>query len=81
MMCVHYMFITVSAVETEQVAAFHVAPAMQQPKSATQYTASDVDINNTRYSERIQSLIHIHLQHVRSESAREQRIAPYKSDQ
>ena len=60
MMCVHYMFITVgSAVEAEHVAAFHVAPAMQQPKSATQYIASDVDINNTRYK-RIQSLIQNH---------------------
>ena len=39
-----------------------------------QYTTS-VDINNTRYK-RIQSLIQ---NHVRSESAREQRIALYKS--
>ena len=42
-----------------------------------QYTTS-VDINNTRY-ERIQSLIQNHMRHVRSESAREQRIALYKS--
>ena len=41
-----------------------------------QYTTS-VDINNTRYK-RIQSLIHNHMRHVRSESAREQRIALYK---
>ena len=41
-----------------------------------QYTTS-VDINNTRY-ERIQSLIQNHMRHVRSESAREQRIALYK---
>ena len=53
---------------------FHVAPARQQTKSANQYTTS-VGINNTR-SKRIQSLIQ---NHVRSASAREQRIALYKS--
>ena len=42
-----------------------------------QYTTS-VDINNTRYK-RIQSLIKNHMRHVRIESAREQRIALYKS--
>ena len=46
-------------------------------KECYQYTIS-VDINNTRY-ERIQSLIQNHMRHVRSESAREQRIALYKS--
>ena len=39
---------------------------------------TSLDINNTRYK-RIQSLIHNHMRHVRSESAREQRIALYKS--
>ena len=42
-----------------------------------QYTTS-VGINNTRYK-RLQSLIQNHMSHVRSESAREQRIVPYKS--
>ena len=42
-----------------------------------QYTTS-VDINNTRYK-RIQSLVQNHMRHVRSESAREQRIALYKN--
>ena len=42
-----------------------------------QYTTS-VDINNTRYK-RIQSLIQNHMRHVRSESAREQRMTLYKS--
>ena len=42
-----------------------------------QYTTS-VDINNTRYK-RIQLLIHNHMRHVRSEAAREQRIALYKA--
>ena len=42
-----------------------------------QYTPS-VDINNTHYK-RIQSLIQNHMRHVRIESAREQRIALYKS--
>ena len=60
-----------------ETAAFHVAPAMQQPQSAYQYTTS-VDINNTRYK-RIQSLIYNHMRHVRIESAREQRIALYKN--
>ena len=47
------------------------------PKERYQYTTS-VDINNTRYK-RIQSLIQNYMRHVRSESAREQRIALYKS--
>ena len=42
-----------------------------------QHTTS-VQINNTRYK-RIQSLIQNRMRHVRSESAREQRIALYKS--
>ena len=46
-------------------------------KERYQYTTS-VDINNTRYK-RMQSLIQNHMQHVRSESAREQRTALYKS--
>jgi len=46
-------------------------------KERYQYTTS-VDINNTRY-ERIELLIQNHMQHVRSESAREQRIALYES--
>ena len=45
-------------------------------KERYQYTTS-VDIN-MRYK-RIQSLIQNHMRHVRSESAREQRIALYKS--
>ena len=52
-------------------------------KERYQYTTS-VDINNTRYKKkekkkRIQSLNQNHMQHVRSESAREQRIVLYKS--
>ena len=58
---------------------FHVAPAMQQPNSAVNYAIS-VDIKNTRY-ERIQSLIQNRMRHERSESAREQRTAIYKSDE
>ena len=50
---------------------FHVAPAMQQPKS--------VDIKNTRYK-MIQSLIQNHTVHVRNESAQGQRLALHKSD-
>ena len=46
-------------------------------KERYQYTTS-VDINSTRYK-RLQSLIPNHMRHVRSESAREQRIALYKS--
>ena len=46
-------------------------------KERYRYTTS-VDINNTRYK-RIQSLIQNHVQNVRSEFAREQRIALYKS--
>ena len=46
-------------------------------KERYQYTTS-VDINNTRYK-RIQSLIQNHMRHVRIESAREKRIALYKS--
>ena len=42
-----------------------------------EYTTS-MDINNTR-SKRLQSLIQNHMRHVRSESAREQRTALYKS--
>ena len=42
-----------------------------------QYITS-VDLNNTRYK-RIQSLIQNHMRPVRIESAREQRIALYKS--
>ena len=45
-------------------------------KERYQYTTS-VNINNTRYK-RIQSLIQNHTRHVRSESAREQRIELYK---
>ena len=45
-------------------------------KERYQYTMS-VDINITRHK-RIQSLIQSHTRHVRSESAREQRIALYK---
>ena len=37
-----------------------------------------MDIKNMRYK-RLQSLIQDHMRHVRSESAREQRIALYKS--
>ena len=44
-----------------------------------QYTTS-ADINNTRYK-RMQTLIQNHMRHVRSESARERRIALNKSDQ
>ena len=44
-------------------------------KERYQYTTS-VDINDTRYK-RIQSLIQNHMRHVRSESAREQRITLY----
>ena len=47
------------------------------PKERYQYTIS-VDIKNTRYK-RLQSFIQNHMQHVRSESAREQRIVLYKS--
>ena len=46
-------------------------------KEGYQYTTS-VDTNNMRYK-RIQSLIQNHMRHVRIESAREQRIALYKS--
>ena len=46
-------------------------------KEHYQYTTSE-HINNTRYK-RIQSLIQNHMRHVRIESAREQRIALYKS--
>ena len=46
-------------------------------KERYQYT-TPVDINDTRY-ERLLSLIQNHMRHVRSESAREQRIALYKS--
>ena len=46
-----------------------------QPCQRCKYTTS-VDINNTRC---IQSLIQNHMRHVRTESAREQRIALYKS--
>ena len=46
-------------------------------KQHYQYTTS-VDINNTRYK-MLQSLIQNHMRHVRSESAREQRIALYKN--
>ena len=46
-------------------------------KERYQYTTS-VDISNTRY-EMLQLLIHNHMRHVRSESAREQSIALYKS--
>ena len=49
---------------------------MQQPKSAIS-TPTSVDINNMRYK-RLQSLIQDHMRHVRSEFAREQRIALYK---
>ena len=41
-------------------AAFHVAPAMQQPKSASSQYTTSVDINNTHYK-RIQSLIQNHV--------------------
>ena len=55
---------------------FHM---QQTTKERCQYSTS-VDIKNTRY-ERIQSLIQNHMRHVRSESAREQRIALYKSEE
>ena len=48
-------------------------------KERYQYTTS-FDTKSTRY-ERIQSLIQNHMQHVRSEFAREQRIALYKIDE
>ena len=48
-------------------------------KDRYQYTTS-VDIKNSRYK-RIQSLIQNQMRHVRCESAREQRIALYKSDE
>ena len=47
-------------------------------KERYQYTMS-VDINITRHK-RIQSLIQSHTRHVRSESAREQRIALYSAE-
>ena len=46
-------------------------------RTSYQYTTS-VDINNKRYK-RTQSVVQNHMRHVRSESAREQRIALYKS--
>jgi len=49
----------------------------QRTKERYQYTTS-VDINNT-HCKTIQSLIQNHTRHARSESAREQRIAIYKS--
>ena len=46
-------------------------------KERCQYTTS-ADIKNTRYK-RIQLLFEKHMQHVRNESAREQRTEIYKS--
>ena len=57
---------------------FHVAQAMQH-QPITEHITS-VDIKNTRIN-RIQSLIQNHMQHVRSESARKQRITLSKSDE
>ena len=61
-----------------ETAAFHVAPAMQQPKSATSTSLPWILIIHATkgYSH---SLIRNHMRHVLSESAEEQRIALYKS--
>ena len=54
---------------------FHMASAMQQPKSAIH---GNLKICATK---RIQSLIQNYMQQVHSESAQEQRVVLYKSDE
>ena len=65
-----------------EMTAFHVAPANQTTTERYQYTTS-VDINNTRYKkekEKKDTVTHSESHaNVRSESAREQRTALYKS--
>ena len=62
-----------------QTAAVSRGTSHATGKQRCQYTTS-VDIKGTLYK-RIQSLTENHIQHERSESAREQRTALYKSDQ
>ena len=57
---------------------FHAAPATQQPNSAISTLRRW--ILKTRAIKRIQSLIQNHMQHECSESAREQKLALFKSD-
>ena len=56
---------------------FHEAPAMQQPKRAISTPLAWV--LKIRATERIPSLSRNHMRHVRSESARQLRIALFKS--
>ena len=70
------MVYTETALRRQQ---FHVAPAMQQLKSATSTPLPWILI--IRAIKRIQSLIQNHMRHERNESAREWRIALYKSDE
>ena len=62
---------------------FRVAPAMQQAKSVISTPLPWIliirAIKKKKKKKRIQSLVQNHMRHVRSESAREQRIALYKS--
>ena len=64
---------------------FHVAPAMQQPKSAVstplRWIFEKKKRKEKKRDKRIQSLTDNHIRYERSESAREQRIEAYKSDQ
>ena len=60
-----------------EMAAVSLGTSHATSRKGYQYTTA-VDIKNTRYK-KIQSLIH--MRYVRSESAREQRIAPHKSDE
>ena len=62
-----------------EMAAVSLGTSHATSRERYQYTTT-VDIKNTRYK-KIQSLIHNYTRYVRSESAREQRIALYKSDE
>ena len=62
---------------------FHMAPATQQPNGAVSTSLWWIlkTYLKVRAKERLLSLIQNYMRHERSESAQEQRIALYESDQ